>query len=160
MPLQGRVRPRRVHRLVPIVLPVLAGCAAFGQRPEVRIAQVTIVSVGLTGATAGVGLEVVNPNRFDLRAREVRYALDFHGGVDQDWHTVATGASADELRVGARDTLRVELSVTFRYEDVGAALARLLEQGRLEYRVYGDVRFAAPVGSWRVSFDRRGTVEP
>lgn len=156
-PFPSRLRGLRPAAAAGLFL-LAQGCSLFFEKPDVRIARVDIVSVGLTGATAAIELEVVNPNGYDLRAREVRYALEFQEGGD--WRTVARSEAGRELTVAAGDTVLVALDVPFRYQDVGSAVLSLLQQGRLDYRVRGDVRFAAPVGSVRVPFDRQGTIDP
>ena len=137
------------------------GCALFMERPAIRIAEVEIGSVGLLGATAQVTLDVANPNGFDLTAEEIRYRLSFaDGDSDGGWRTLAEGRTEEERRVAAEDSARLALSLPFRYEDVGRAMASLLSQGELRYRIEGDIKFDVPGPNLRVPFDRQGTLVP
>lgn len=149
--------------LLALVLVLLTGwgCALFVKRPSVSIASVTVGSVGLSGATAQVAVQIVNPNRFDLTAQEVRYRLSFADEeAEGGWRTLAEGDSDERMRISGRDTTQVRLSVPFSYADLGRALGSLLSIGELRYRLEGDVKFDAPVKDVRVPFDRRGTLSP
>jgi LEA14-like dessication related protein len=138
-----------------------AGCALFFESPDVDIADVRVVSLGLVGATAEVSLNVVNPNGFTLKAKEVRYRLSFADeDAEQGWRVLTQGQSEEEIQVAPRDTAGVRLSVPFRYSDVGRALGSLLDQGELTYRLDGDVKFDAPIKDVRVPFDRTGNLVP
>jgi LEA14-like dessication related protein len=143
------------------LLAVTSGCAAFIRSPSVSIAEVRVVSVGLTGATAQVALDVANPNGFDLTAEEVRYRLSFADQqADQGWRTLAAGERDERLVITANQTTQVRLDVPFTYATLGRALQSLLSAGSLPYRLDGDVKFDAPVRDVRVSFDRRGDLTP
>jgi len=138
-----------------------SGCALFLKRPSARIAEVRIGSVGLLGATAEVMVAVSNPNGFDLTAEEIRYRLSFaDAGAEGGWRTLVEGSTEDERNVPAGDSAELSLSLPFRYEDVGRAVASLLGQGELRYRVEGDVKFDVPGPNLRVPFDRQGTLVP
>jgi LEA14-like dessication related protein len=156
-----RARSLRGAALAAAAVWASAGCGLFFETPEVDIAEVRVVSVGLVGATAEVSLNVMNPNGFTLKAKEVRYRLSFSDeDAAQGWHVLTEGLTAEEIQVPARDSAGVRLSVPFRYSDVGRALGSLLDQGELEYRLDGDVKFDAPIKDIRVRFDRRGSFVP
>jgi LEA14-like dessication related protein len=136
-------------------------CAVFFRNPLVTIADVRVVSVGLTGATAQVALDVANPNGFDLTAEEVRYRLSYADEAAEDgWRTLAQGQSDERLVITANRTTQVRLNLPFTYAGVGRALENLLSVGSLPYRLDGDVKFETPVRDVRVSFDRRGSLAP
>jgi LEA14-like dessication related protein len=138
-----------------------SACAVFLKSPTVDIADVRVVSVGLTGATAQVALDVANPNGSDLTVEEVRYRLSFADDqAEEGWRTLAEGENEEKLVITANDTTQVRLSVPFTYASLGRALQGLLSSGSLSYRLDGDVVFDAPVRNVRVPFDRRGSLVP
>jgi LEA14-like dessication related protein len=148
-----------------LVLAALASaasaCAVFFRSPTVSIADVRVVSVGLTGATAQVALDVANPNGFDLTAEGVRYRLSFADAqVEEGWRTLAEGENEERLVIAANDTTQLRLAVPFTFASLGRALQSLLSEGSLPYRLDGDVLFDAPVRDVRVPFDRRGSFAP
>ena len=141
----------------------LSGCFLFFENPTVRIADVRVSDVGLSGATALIGLEVVNPNGFSLTSTGVTYHLAFEepGSTPEDevqWTTIARGESDESVTVPGEETSRVTLSVPFRYEDVGRAVQSFLLRGELRYRLTGDLGVDGPLGRVRVPFDETGDV--
>lgn len=164
-------RATRWHRRLLLLAPVVvlaAGCASLVKEPQVRLARISLSSVGITGATARVDLEVENPNGFDLNARSVEYALDFHpegGPADQPvpddaWRTLATGRSAEEVSLAGGETTPVQVLVPFSYAELGSAASRLLRDGSLRYRFSGAFTVASPLGDLRIPFDRTGILDP
>jgi LEA14-like dessication related protein len=136
-------------------------CTWFVKSPSVSIVDVRVVSVGLTGATAQVALDVANPNGFNLTAEGVRYRLSFADEqAEEGWRTLAEGETEEKLVITANDTTQVRLAVPFTYATLGRALQGLLASGSLSYRLDGDVVFDAPVRNVRVPFDRRGSLAP
>lgn len=138
-------------------------CAALLDSPDVRIADVRVSGIGLSGATADVVLQVSNPNRFALTAEGLNYQLDFlepdaSAQDEESWHVVASGRTANRIRVPAHDSSRVTVEIPFQYQDLGRALSSLLRDGELDYRLIGDVTFDGPVGDVRVPFRDTGRV--
>lgn len=166
------VFPSRLLRpaIVAALLPLLgaAACASLVKEPQVALARVELASIGITGATARVELEVHNPNRFSLDARAVEYALAFHPSdpattpsvPEGEWRTLATGRSADPVRLAGGETTPVTVLVPFTYAEIGAAAASLLRDGRLRYRFSGSFTVGSPVGDLRIPFDRNGILDP
>ena len=75
---EGRTWIRRPARLaLALSLAVTAGgCLAFSA-PRCSVAEVRLASLGSTGGTIGVTLEVDNPNGFALESQGFRYRLAF-----------------------------------------------------------------------------------
>lgn len=175
--LENGTRPRRglpvgLALFVGLLL-AAQGCSAFFDAPTVRIADVRVSGIGLSGATADVVLEVVNPNGFALEAEELRYRLEFEdvearedgAAAESDtadgegfWRLVASGETDQRYSVPADDRASITVRVPFDYSDVGRAAMSLVRQGSLRYRISGDVLFDAPVTNVRVPFDDTGHV--
>lgn len=160
-----RTRPRRALRAAMTSVAALAGatvgCSLFFDAPSVRIAGVRVAGIGLTGATAEIGLEVDNPNRYSLTSNGLEYSLAFEDRdevADREiaWRTIAEGESREVVKVPGRETSRVQVSVPFRYEDVGRAFQSFLQHRQLRYRLSGALRVDAPVGEVRVPFQETG----
>jgi LEA14-like dessication related protein len=146
----------------------LTACASLVKEPQVALADIGLSSIGLTGATARVDLTVMNPNSFALNARGVEYELAFYPDALPEgervpggsWRTLATGRSAEELKLEAGETTPVTLLVPFSYSELGAAASRLLQDGALRYRFSGAFTVGSPLGDIRIPFDRDGVLDP
>lgn len=145
----------------------LTGCASLVKQPQVALASIGLSSIGITGATARVELDVHNPNGFDLNARAVEYTLSFVEGIpadtpvgDDEWRAVASGRSADPVSLESGQTTPVTLLVPFSYSELGSAAASLLRDGRLRYRFAGAFTVGSPIGDIRIPFDQDGILDP
>lgn len=138
---------------------VLAGCALFYRDPTVTIADVRVLSLGFTGGTAEVVLEVENPNRFDLEVRGFDYRLEIREGPES-WTELAQGVSEERVRLQKRSTDQVALTIPFRFQGVGSALRSWLQTGEIGYRMQGTVRARGPTGEVSLPFRSQGTLKP
>lgn len=163
LPRPGFRRPSFLLALLVLVgaTSSLGGCALFVRSPEVLIADVRVVGLGLTGGTAEVLLSVDNPNRFSLEVREFRYLLEVADPARPErWDTLAAGVATDTVRLGGREATVVPLEIPFRYTALGTALRAWLQGGEIPYRIEGEVR-ARGVGLQRdLPFRSRGTLTP
>jgi LEA14-like dessication related protein len=158
-----RGRRRALGALATLVLVgvTTASCALFARSPEVTIADVRVVGLGLTGGTAEVLLEVDNPNRFDLEVREFRYLLEVSDPqAPEVWDTLAVGVSADTVRLGGREVTVVPLRIPFRYAAVGTALRAWMQGGGVPYRLEGAVRARGAGVQRDLPFRSRGSLTP
>ncbi len=143
------------------ILVLLGSCAAMFETPDVRIARIRMASLGLTGGTAALDLEVQNPNDRALEILGVQYRLDLltSEGDDRVSSTLGEGFHDERVTLGSHDTTRVTVEVPFEYRVVGRALRSLLEGSEVEYRLDGEVRIDGPVGEIRVPVERTGPFE-
>ncbi|TVP58876.1 MAG: hypothetical protein EA351_02930 [Gemmatimonadales bacterium] len=143
------------------LLLVLSGCALFYQSPEVRITDMRVVGLGLTSGTAEIDVEVDNPNRFAIEVRGLEYLLEVSDGAARArWDTLATGFSADTVRIARRSTDKVTLQIPFRYQALGVAFRSWLEGGQIPYRIEGEVRARGPGGQRDLPFQSQGQFSP
>ncbi|MHB1192531.1 MAG: LEA/WHy family protein [Longimicrobiales bacterium] len=151
---------RTTWALVPLL--VVAGCALAYKAPTLTVGEVRLASMGLTGGSLAVTLEVENPNRYALESRAFRYALAFSEGSPDApvWSTLLEGQLDRVVRFAGQAVEPVEITVPFEAASMGAALARLLRQGELEYRFSGELIAGTPLGEKRIPFDQRGLFRP
>ncbi len=143
----------------------VGACASLIKEPQVSLAEIGLSSIGISGATARVVLDVHNPNGFDLNAKNVEYTLFFTESMDTsaestDWRAVAGGQSADPVSLEGGETTPVTVLVPFDYSELGSAASSLLRDGRLRYRFSGSFTVGSPIGDLRIPFDRNGVLDP
>ncbi|MDZ7788210.1 MAG: LEA type 2 family protein [Halofilum sp. (in: g-proteobacteria)] len=146
----------RTARLLLLVLSVtlLAGCATFRpEAPEVRLADLSIDSIGLFEQRYRLGLRMRNPNDRDLDVESLRFDLTLAG------RSFAEGVNTEGFRLPANGEERVEVVVT---SDLGSVLDLLSDwidgNRALPYRLSGDARLAG-WGGITVPFSRDGRLE-
>jgi len=134
---------------------VTAGCSALGRQafkePVVRLQNVRVNGVGLTGGNLDVRLSVYNPNGYRLDATRMSYNV-----VVGDSVNFATGTVDNKFTVNSNDSSVVTIPVSFTYTGIGAAGRQLLNTGGVNYRVNGDVVVGTVVGSFTVPYSSTG----
>ncbi len=139
-----------------VALAAVGGCSALGkqafQQPVVKVADIKLTGVGLTGGSMDVLVDVQNPNDFRLDATRMTYKLVL------DTVTFATGAVDSRFTVEGNKTAQVRVPVNFTYAGIGAAGRSLLNTGGVNYTVTGDVTVGTVVGNFTVPFTTNGRV--
>jgi len=139
----------------------LSACSGAVQQPEIDLEGVTVGSLGLSGGTLVANIRVRNPNRFTLRANDLRYQLflrkpDAQPG-DSAWTRFADGTYPDTLTVRAGQTRTFPIPVSFSFGQLAGASRQLLGYGRVDYRAEGTVDVKTPIGMREVPFHKTGT---
>jgi LEA14-like dessication related protein len=139
----------------------LSACGGAVQRPEIELEGVTLGSIGLTGGTLIANVRVHNPNRFNLRASDLRYQLFLRRNAaaagDSTWTRLAEGVYDDTLNVRAGQTRTFGIPVSFGFGQLAGAGRSLMDYGRVDYRAQGTVDVRTPVGTRQVPFRKTGT---
>lgn len=138
-------------------LVAMAGsCASLGMvkflEPDVRLQGVAVRSLGLTGGSVELYLDVNNPNRFDLRGTRLQLGLDVEkthlGDVDFN----------DAFHLPQGQTVTVVIPLTFEWAGVGQAARSALSYGTVNYTMNGTASLQTPFGNQQVPFSREGSV--
>lgn len=130
---------------------LLAGCAGLGvlEKPQVSLAGLELLEVGLFEQRFGVTLRVTNPNDRSVTIDGVEFALDLNG------EPFASGVGSDKVTLPRRGDALVKLTVA-------TSMSRMLRQLRslqslnkpLAYRMTG--KLYTPWIPGGVPFDRSG----
>lgn len=132
-----------------------AGCSVLGrqafQQPIVRLQDVRINGVGLTGGNLDVRLSVYNPNGYRMDATRMSYNVLVGDSV-----RFATGTVDSRFTVNGNDSSMVTIPVNFTFAGIGAAGRQLLNTGGVAYRVNGDVTVGTMVGNFTVPYTSTG----
>ncbi|MDQ2665254.1 MAG: LEA type 2 family protein [Gemmatimonadota bacterium] len=135
---------------------IVAGCSALGkqafQQPVVRLQDVRINGIGLTGGNLDVKLSVYNPNGYRMDATRLSYNVTIGG----DNVAVANGAVDNRFTVNSNDSSIVTVPVSFSYSGIGAAGRQLLNTGGVDYHVNGDVTVGTVIGNFTVPYSATG----
>lgn len=140
---------------------MLAACSGTYTRPEIELEGITVGSLGLTGGTLLANIRVHNPNRFNLRANDLRYELYLRKSAsasgDSAWTRFADGTYGDTITVRGGQTRTFSIPVSFTYAGLRGAGGNILDTGRLDYRAVGTVDVKTPLGNREVPFRKTGT---
>ena len=121
------------------------------KKPDVAYKSASLSDVSLSGATLNVVTRVDNPNPVSLALAEVDYRLSIDG------HPVATGKPPDGLEIQANGATDVTLPASFKFTDLGQAVATVLQKGSAGYKAEGTVGVKTPIGLVTVPLSHEGT---
>ena len=121
------------------------------KKPSVAYKSASLTDVSLSGATLNVVTSVDNPNPVALALAEVDYRLSIDG------HPVATGKPPDGLEIPANGATDVTLPASFKFTDLGQAVATVLSRGSAGYKAEGTIGVKTPIGLVKVPLSHEGT---
>ncbi len=143
-------------RLSVAVVVVLGACATLRgltfQEPEVSLQEIQITSIGLTGGTFDLVLDVWNPNDYRLRSTRLEVGIDLEGTHFGD-------ALLDRpLDLSPTNHNRVVVPVRFEWAGLGAGAKALLTRRAVGYGITGRGWLDTPLGDKAVSLTGKGNV--
>jgi LEA14-like dessication related protein len=99
-----------------------------------------------------IGLDVQNPNRFDLTLTSFEY------GLFLDNEEIGTGRLEKEILVPSSSTTQVEVSVVAKFKDLGGSLKTIITGRDLPYKIEGKASVKTVFGSRDFPFSKNGRI--
>jgi LEA14-like dessication related protein len=121
------------------------------KKPDVSYKSASLSDVSLSGATLNVVTGVDNPNPVGLALADVDYKLSIDG------HPVAAGKPPEGIEIPANGNADVTLPASFKFADLGQAVATVLSKGSAGYKAEGTLGLKTPIGVVRVPLSHEGT---
>lgn len=134
------------------LLSACAGLAGLSQKPEVSVAGLNLVQVGVFEQRFALKLRVQNPNDVELRINGLSFEIELNG------QSFLTGVSDRGVTIPRFGEAVLEVSAT---STLGSALKQLRElqkggRDRVDYRIAGRLNLS---GIGTVPFERRGDLQ-
>lgn len=149
----------RIRRLSTLAVLVLAACSAIAERafsrPTILVRGVKVRSVGLTGGSIEVSLQISNPNPYPVPVQRATYRFALADSTE-----VGQGESATAFTLPAHDSTVVELPLDVSWQGLRAAARDAARDGTVDYRFSGSVTLDTPVGNPNVPFESAGRFTP
>ena len=147
---------RRRSRMLALAV-AATGCASLGhalhfEEPDVRLEEVRITGLGLTGGTIDLALDVFNPNGFRLRSTRLEVGIDL-----EDTH-FGDALLETPVELPSQQHSLVTLPVRFEWAGLGAGGRALLTRQGIRYGLTGAVTLETPLGDRRVRLHGAGDV--
>jgi LEA14-like dessication related protein len=117
----------------------------------VEVKAVALASVSLSGVRADLDLAIVNPNAVALPLRHIDWEMAIAGD------RAVTGDIDLSMEIPAKGTAPVQTSIAIGAMDA-ARVAPKIAQGRRDYALRADLRFATSLGDITVTVESRGTL--
>ncbi len=131
----------------------IAGCAAVSdaKSPDVRLADLKLLSSGLFEQRFQLDLRVSNPNDFALRLDGLTFNLDLNDA------SFATGQSDQNVTVPSLGETLVSVQASTTFLDVAQQVLALTEGGNVKYRLSG-IAFLRGLGRNEVPYEKEGSL--
>src|SRR6266704_1280570 len=135
---------------------LLASCATLGRLaftdPDLRLQEIDVTSLGLSGGTFDLVFDVYNPN--DYRIRSTRLEV----GIDLESTHFGDALLERPLDLSPQNHSRVVVPVRFEWAGIGAGAKALLTRRAVGYGVTGRVLLDTPLGDQTVVLTGTGQV--
>ena len=120
------------------------------EKPSFVLREIILSPSSLTEVNLLLGLDVQNPNRFDLTLKSFEYVLFL------DNKEIGTGRLEKEILVPSSSTTQMQVSVAAKFKDLGGSLKTIITGHDLPYKIEGKASIKTTFGSREFPLSRDG----
>ena len=124
----------------------------FLEQPTFALKEVAVTRLSLTDIHFRFGIEVQNPNSFELDLRALEYTVYFN---DRE---VGRGRLDKEVRVAKTSATLVQVPLQTDFKSLGDPLGLILAGQDLRYKIEGAAIVKASLGTATIPFSKTGEV--
>jgi len=141
-----------------LVLPLFAlavfpACMSwFLEQPTFALKEVAITRLSLTDIHFRFGIEVQNPNSFDMDLRALEYTIYFND------RQVGRGRLDKEVRIAKTSATLVQVPLQTDFKSLGDPLGLVRAGQDLKYKIEGAAIVKASLGTATIPFSKTGEV--
>ena len=129
----------------------LASCLSWiMEEPSFVLREIILRPSSLTEGNLLIGLDVQNPNPFDLTLKSFEYVLFL------DNKEIGSGHLEKEILVPSLSTTQVQVSVAAKFKDLGGSLKTIIAGHDLPYKIEGTASIETTFGSRDFSLSKDG----
>jgi len=137
-----------------LMLMGIAGCLSlFFEKPTFALRTVSISRLSLTDIHLLFGIEVQNPNAFDVKLRALEYTIFLNE------KELGKGSVSRETLIAKASSTLVEIPLTASFKNLGQSIEMVLAGQDLRYRIQGAAVFKTILGSTTVPFSQSGEIK-
>lgn len=137
-----------------VFLILLPSCLSwFIDKPTFNLKEVAITRFSLLEVQFLFGIEVQNPNTFDLKLRALDYTVYFN---DQE---VGKGKVDQEVLIAKSAATLVQVPLQADFRNLGNPLKEILAGKDLRYKIEGAAIVKASLGSATIPFSKTGEIK-
>jgi LEA14-like dessication related protein len=122
------------------------------EKPSFVLREVILSPSSFTDVNLLLGLDVQNPNRFDLTLNSFEYVVFLNN------EEIGTGRLEKEILVPSSSTTQVQVSVIAKFKDLGGSLKTIITGHDLPYRIEGKASVKTAFGSRYFPFSKDGRI--
>ena len=132
---------------------LLPSCLSwFLEKPTFALKEVAITRISSTELNFLFGIEVQNPNNFDLKIRSLEYMVYFNN------REVGKGRLEKEVEVPKTASTLVQVPLQADFKALGNLLGAVLLNQNLQYKIEGAAVIKASLGTATIPFSKSGDI--
>lgn len=148
-----RTDGRGLWLLLLVLSTCLASCLGWlMEAPSFVLREIRISPASSSELNLVLGLDVENPNRFDLTLVSAEYT------VYLNQEEIGTGRLEREVLLPSSSRTKVNVVIAARFKNLGGSLKSIITGHDLPYKMEGNASIKAFFGSRRILFSREGLV--
>jgi len=124
----------------------------FLEKPSITVREIILSPRSLLEMNLLLGIEVQNPNRFDLTLTSFEYTVHLNN------EEIGAGRLEKEILIPASSTTRVQAPVAATFKNLGGSLKTILTGEDLPYKIEGKAGVKTAFGSLSFSFSKEGRI--
>jgi LEA14-like dessication related protein len=123
------------------------------EKPSFVLREIILSPSSLTEVNLLLGLDVQNPNRFDLTLKSFEYVVFLNN------EEIGTGRLEKEILVPSSSTTQVQVPVAAKFKDLGGSLRAIITGNDLPYKIEGKASVKTAFGSRDFPFSKDGLIK-
>jgi len=146
---------KRPGKIIAIgLLFLLPSCLSlFLEKPTFTLKEIEIKRISFQEIDFLFGIEVQNPNQFDLKLRALEYTVYLSG------QEVGKGRLEKEIKIVKAASTLVPVPLQTNLRSLGNPLALILAGKDLQYKIEGAAIIKASMGSATIPFSKSGEIK-
>jgi LEA14-like dessication related protein len=122
------------------------------EKPSFVLRGVSISLRSFTEMNLLIGLDVQNPNRFDLTLKSFECTLYLKN------EEIGKGRLKNEILIPSSSTTQIQVPIDAKFKDVGGSLKAILTGGDPPYKIEGKADVRTAFGSLNFPFSKEGPI--
>jgi LEA14-like dessication related protein len=122
------------------------------EKPSFVLREIILRPRSFTEMNLLLGLDVQNPNRFDLTLKSFEYTIYLNS------EEIGNGRLEKELLIPSSSITRVQVPVVAKFKDLGGSLKTIITGDDLPYKIEGKTDIKTAFGCLNFPFSKEGHI--
>jgi len=122
------------------------------EEPSLVLREITVRPRSFTEIDLLLGLDVHNPNRFDLTLKSFEYTVHLNN------EEIGNGRLGGEFLIPSSSITRLQVPVSAKFKDWSGSLQTIIAQDGLPYKIEGKADIGTVFGSLHYPFSKEGRI--
>jgi LEA14-like dessication related protein len=120
------------------------------EKPSFTLHEITLNPRSFTEIQLLLGLDVQNPNRFNLTLQSFEYTIYLNN------EEIGSGRLEKEILIPSSSRTRLQVPVIAKFKDLGGSVKSIITGDRLPYKIEGKADVKTAIGSLKFPFSEEG----